>query len=271
MNDEIRNISSQIKAKIGGQSPEIGIILGSGLGGLAGNIENSIEISYDEIDGFPKSTVIGHEGKLIFGDMSGKKVLCMQGRLHLYEGHHPSKIALVLRAFKDLGVQKMIITNASGSLREECPPGSLVLVNDHINFSFTNPLIGPNDDNVGPRFLDMTEAYSSALREKMHIAAKNENINLHDGVYMMVMGPMFETPSEIRAYKMLGADVIGMSTVQDVISAIHAGMEVVTVATVTNFAAGMHPTKLSHTETVEQANLAGEKLQKLVKRFIKDL
>ncbi len=271
MNKEIKKIYKQIKKKIGQTIPEIGIILGSGLGALANIIENPTKIPYNEIKGFPQSTVVGHAGNLIIGELQGKKVLCMQGRIHLYEGHSPAKIALIIRVFKSLGISKMIITNASGSLREDYAPGDLVLIKDHINFSFKNPLVGENDDNIGPRFLDMTETYSEALRNKMEKAAKKEKIALKEGVYMMVTGPCFETPAEVRAYATLGADIVGMSTVPEVISAVHAGMEVVAISTVTNFAAGLHPTKLSHSETVEQANLAGTKLQKLILAFIKEI
>lgn len=270
MNEEIRKVSEQIKEKIGGRIPDLAVILGSGLGGFADQIKNPITIPYDEIAGFPRSTVPGHEGKLIFGEMSGKNILCMQGRVHLYEGNSPKKIALILRAFKNLGIGTVIITNASGSLRENVPPGSLVLITDHINFSFCSPLVGENDDNVGPRFLDMTEAYPKKLRDKMHEAARKEDIDLKEGTYMMVMGPTFETPAEIKAFRTLGAEVIGMSTVPEVISAVHCGMEVVTVATITNFGAGMQAVKLSHKETVAQANLAGAKLQRLIAAFIRD-
>ncbi len=271
MYDEIINISNQIKAKIGDIPPKIGVILGSGLGDFADLIENPIIIDYEDVEGFPKSTVTGHAGKLIYGDIAGEKVLCMQGRLHLYEGHHPSRIALVMHVFKELGVENMIVTNASGSLNIDCPPGNLVLINDHINFSFQNPMVGPNDKRVGQRFFDMCDAYSLELREKMHKAAKAVDIDLREGVYMMVMGPNFETPAEIRAFKTLGADVIGMSTVPDVLACVHAGIKVVAVATVTNFGAGMENTCLSHAETLSQAEKVSEKLQKLVVQFIKEM
>ncbi len=270
MKNSVEKISKQISEKIGGERPQIAIILGSGLGNFADNIENPITIPYEEIEGFPRSTVQGHEGSLIYGTIAGKKIICMKGRLHLYEGHPASKIALVVHVFKHLGAETMIATNAAGSLREDCPPGSLVLINDHINISFANPMMGENDDSLGPRFFDMTQTYSKDMREKMHVAAKKEGIELPEGVYMMVPGPNFETPAEIRAYRTLGADVIAMSLVPEVIAAVHANMKIIGISSVVNYAAGMTQNQLSHNETLEQANLISGKLQSLLISFIKD-
>ena len=188
MQDIINQVAQQIKSKIGNYEPKIGIILGSGLGGMADAIENPVVIPYEEIDGFPRSTVSGHAGRLVVGKLNGVDVLCMQGRVHFYEGHSPAALALVIRSYKKLGIETMILTNASGSLNIDMGPGSLMIISDHINLSGCNPLIGPNDENVGPRFPDMTYAYDAELRQKLVKTAEKEGINMRSGVYLMTSG-----------------------------------------------------------------------------------
>ena len=261
---------TQIKALIGNRSPEIAIILGSGLGEIADNIKNPLIIEYEDIKGFPTSTVAGHKGKLIVGSIEDKEVLCMQGRFHLYEGYSPSIISQVMKAFKLIGIKKIFITNAAGSLNKDFSPGSLMLITDHINFSGQNPLTGPNDNNLGPRFPDMSNAYDTDLRNQIKDIAIKNNIKLYEGIYLMVLGPNFETPAEIRAFRILGADAVGMSTVPEVIAAVHAGIKVTAVSTITNFGAGIQNHALSHEETIEGAAKGAKDLAKLISNYIKE-
>lgn len=271
MKDIIDQVACQIKSKIGKYEPKIGLILGSGLGGMADAIVDPVIIPYEEIDGFPHSTVSGHAGRLVIGKLNGIDVLCMQGRVHFYEGHSPSALALVIRSYKKLGIETMILTNASGSLNIDMGPGSLMVISDHINLSGCNPLIGPNDDSIGPRFPDMTYAYDKDLRKKLIATAEKTGINMRSGVYLMTSGPNFETPAEIRMFKLLGADAVGMSTVSETLCAVHCGMRVVGVSVVTNYGAGMVPYKMTHEETISQANEAGKKLQRVLTEFVKEV
>ncbi len=268
MNEEIKLIADQIKKKIGGIKPEIALILGSGLGGLADMIENPVVIPYSEIEGLPRSTVSGHAGRMVIGKLGGKDVLCLQGRVHLYEGHAPSKIALLVRTLKEVGAKTLFLTNAAGSLRKDLPPGSLMLISDHINYAGLNPLIGPNDENIGPRFPDMSQAYSPELRAKVIEAAEKEGVSLKEGIYIMTSGPNFETPAEINMFARLGADAVGMSTVPETLVGVHCGMKVVGVSVITNYGAGMTAGALTHGETIEQADKAAKKLERVIARFI---
>ncbi|MBR1778664.1 MAG: purine-nucleoside phosphorylase [Alphaproteobacteria bacterium] len=271
MKETINQVAQQIKAKIGNYNPKIGIILGSGLGGVAEAIENAVIIPYEEIEGFPRSTVSGHAGRLVVGKLNGVDVLCMQGRVHFYEGHTPAALALVVRAYKKLGIEKLILTNASGSLNIDMGPGSLMIISDHINLSGCNPLVGPNDDTVGPRFPDMTYAYDPEMRRTLLQIAEKEGINMRSGVYLMTSGPNFETPAEIRMFRIMGADAVGMSTVSETLCAVHCGMKVVGVSVITNYGAGMVADKQTHDETIAQANEAGKKLQRILTRFVTEI
>ena len=264
-------IAEQIRPYIKGFSPQTAIILGSGLGDLANQITDSITIKYADIKGFPQSSVSGHKGCLIIGKLSGKDVLCLQGRFHLYEGHKPQVIDTVIKTLKLLGINNLIVTNAAGSLKNDMPPGSLMLINDHINFSGQNPLIGPNDDNLGPRFPAMHNAYDNSFREKIHQLAQQENIKLYDGTYLMVLGPNFETAAEIRSFQILGADAVGMSTVPEVISAVHSDIKVLGISVITNYGTGMTHKDNNHEETLHQASIAADKLCRLIQLFIKEL
>lgn len=248
---------------------QLGMILGSGLGALADQITDATVIPYSELPGFPISSVQGHQGKLYLGYLHGVPVACLQGRVHYYEGIDYSRMRTLIRSLKTLGCDTLLLTNSSGSLRQEVGVGELVTITDHINFQFNNPLIGPNDDDFGPRFVGMENAYDPVLRQQLHRAAKSQDIKLHEGVYIGVLGPSFETPAEINAYRLLGADVVGMSTVADVILARHCGLRVVAIAAITNLAAGMHSEQLSHDVTLKGAEITTQKMIKLVDAFIK--
>ena len=257
-----------IKARRPDFTPKVGIILGSGLGALADNIENAISIPYDELPDFGNATVEGHDGFLVLGYLEGVPVACLKGRRHFFEGISNPMVQTLVRTLKLLGCEILLATNAAGSMDLEATPGSLMLITDHINFSFNNPLVGRNDDEFGPRFIGMEDAYDPELRELMLNTAKEQNITLRQGVYLGVLGPSFETPAEIRMFKMWGASAVGMSTVPEVIVARHCGLKVVVVSAVTNFASGLSDTKLTHEETLHFADKASGDMLKLVKNFI---
>lgn len=271
----INSVPHQAVAKIKTIRPDftplIGIVLGSGLGSFAEQLENSIIINYDELPGFPKPTVHGHAGNLVLGYLGNVAVACLQGRAHSYEGSAHEIVKTYVRTLRLLGCEYFLATNASGSLREEMGPGELMLVNDHINMQGSNPLVGPNEEDFGPRFFPLDNAYDSAMREKFLQIAHQENIKLHEGVYLSVMGPNYETAAEIRAFRNLGADAVGMSTVPEVLVANHCGMRVAVIATITNYATGLASSSHSHEAVVEMAASAAERLNKLVKKFIKAL
>lgn len=260
-----------IKQQLKDLNPKICIVLGSGLANIADEVEDPIFIPYGDIPEFPESTVAGHSGRLVAGTLAGQQVLLMQGRFHYYEGHSFETIATPIRCFKALGIETLFLTNASGSLREDMLPGSLMLIEDHINFSGSNPLIGHNDDDIGPRFVDMTQAYDADINHALTKAAGEISQTLYKGNYIWVTGPTFETPAEIKAYGILGADAVGMSTVPETIFARHCGLKVCGVATITNLAAGLAGENLSHEETLEQGALAAVGLTKLIKQYLASL
>ena len=266
----IKQTAYFIKQKLGLKAPETAVILGSGLSGFASVLQDVTSIAYADIPDFPQSTVSGHKGQLLKGYLGDKEVLCLNGRFHLYEGHEPAVIAQVVHILKELGIKRLIVTNAAGSLRKDLAPGSLMLINDHINFSGKNPLVGKNDDAYGPRFPSMNNAYTLQLREQCHRLAKKQGIELKDGVYLMVLGPNFETSAEVRAFAMLGADAVGMSTVPEVISAAHCAIDVLGISVITNYAAGLMDNTPSHQETLDEANKASARLTKLLTEFIKE-
>ena len=239
-----------IKEKIKDFQPEIGIILGSGLGDFADGFE-SIIIPYNDIPGFEKSNVQGHKGQLVFAQINGKKVVMMQGRYHFYEGYSMQTVTFPVKVMKKLGVKTLIITNAAGAVTPEFRPGDLMLITDHINFMGTNPLIGKNDETLGTRFPDMSEVYSKELIQTAEAIAKKLNINYQKGVYAATTGPSYETPSEVKMFRMLGANAVGMSTVAEVITAVNCGMNVLGISCITNMAAGILEQKLSHQEVME--------------------
>ena len=233
--------------------PEVGLILGSGLGDFADRLEDCIEIPFSQIPGFPVPTVEGHAGALILGTFQGCAVAALRGRIHYYEGYSQQEITLPVRVMARLGIRTLVLTNAAGGVNLDFSAGALMLIADHINFSGMNPLMGPNLDAFGPRFPDMSDIYTRSLREKLRPLAKEAGIDLREGVYMMYSGPSYETPAEIRAFRTLGADAVGMSTVPEAIVARHCGLQVVGVSCITNMAAGVLDRKLDHSEVVETA------------------
>jgi purine nucleoside phosphorylase I, inosine and guanosine-specific len=250
--------------------PKTVIVLGSGLGGFADAIQDPIVIPYGEIPGFSRSTVVGHSGNLVIGTINGARVAVMQGRIHAYEGHPGSAIAAPIRILRKLGAERLILTNACGGLKEEMAPGSLVILQDHINFTSFNPLIGPNDDSIGPRFPEMSAPYAADLRAKLEEAAAETGVEVKKGVYIFVLGPNFETAAEIRLYSQF-ADVVGMSTVPECLVARHCGMQVACVSIVTNHATGISKVVLTHEETLATAAAAGKKLTQILQAFMRKI
>ncbi|MCK5297135.1 MAG: purine-nucleoside phosphorylase [Alphaproteobacteria bacterium] len=271
MKNQVRAIVAVIKEIAGERKPEVAIVLGSGLGGLADEIENPVIISYNALAGFPQSTVKGHAGRLVIGKLNGVEVICMQGRAHYYEGNSADKIALPIRVFQKYGIKKILLTNAAGSMRKDMPPGSLMVLEDHINISGFNPLIGPNYDEAGTRFPDMTYAYDPEMRKLLLETAKEKEIELFKGVYLMASGPNFETPAEIRTFRSIGGDAIGMSTAPETLIAVHCGIKVAGVSVITNYGAGMVEKRQSHEETIEQANKAADKLKVIIRGFLRKI
>ncbi len=251
-------------------APEIAVILGSGLGPLAKEIEGACVIPYGEIPHFKASTVAGHAGELIAGTIGGRRLLVMNGRFHFYEGHPMEIVTLPVRVFARLGIKNLIVTNAAGGIKDSLKPGTLMLISDHLSFMCPSPLNGPNLDEFGPRFKDMTDVYTPALRELAHAAADRLGIALDDGVYCYFRGPQYETPAEIRAVKLLGADAAGMSTVPEAITARHCGMRILGISLITNKAAGLGASQLSHEEVGETARQSEQNFVKLVRNIIND-
>lgn len=255
--------SEFIKSKIDGEY-ETGIICGSGLGGLCDAVENPIYVNYSDIPNFPVSTAPGHIGRFVFGTLSGKKVVCMQGRIHYYEGYSPESVIMPVRVMKLLGVKNLIVTNAAGGINEEYSVGDIMLITDHINFTGVNPLVGKNDSRFGVRFPDMSYAYSPSLREIAKGCAEKMGIEFREGVYLGCSGPSYETPAEIRAFRTLGADAVGMSTVMEVIAANHCKMSVLGFSLVANKAAGMSKNRLTEQEVIDIGKEKAGVMQKLV-------
>jgi len=248
--------------------PKVGLILGSGLGGITDSMKNKVVIPYQDLPGFPVSAVMGHAGKLVLGTLGGVSVVCLSGRVHLYEGKSPDAIKIIIRMLKHLGCLTVILTNAAGSLRPEVTPGNVSLIYDHLNFMWTNPLIGPNDDEFGDRFPSLENAYDENLRIKMKAVARELDYPLTEGVYAAVMGPCFETAAEIRAYRTLGVDLVGMSTVPEVIVARHCGLKVLAISAITNMATGISKEPVAHDQVLIQADIAGKKLCRLIEIFL---
>lgn len=248
--------------------PEIGMVLGSGLGDLAGEIRNAIEFDYKDIPEFPVSTVKGHAGKLIYGELSGRTVLAMKGRFHYYEGYDMQTAAFGIRVMKLLGIGDVIITNAAGGINENFSEGCLMLISDHIGFIGPSPLRGANMEEFGPRFPDMSEVYSKKHIGTAEVCAEEIGLPVEKGVYCFAQGPQYETPAEIRAMRILGADAVGMSTVPEAVAANHAGMNVLGISCITNMAAGMLDKPLSHAEVMETTERVREQFMKYVKTIL---
>jgi xanthosine phosphorylase len=257
-----------IKDKAPGFSPKVGIILGSGLGSFAEQLDNQITISYSELPGFPSCSVHGHAGNLVLGSLAGVDIICLQGRAHAYEGNRDEIVKTYIRSLKLLGCDELLITNATGSLREKVGPGELVLITDHINLQPSNPLVGENDEEFGPRFFPLDKAYDLKMRQNLLKIAGQKNIPLHQGVYLAVIGPNYETAAEIKAFKTLGADVVGMSTVPEVLVANHCGLKVAVISIISNFATGLSNISHNHEDVVLTASSAATKLSQIVKQFV---
>ncbi len=264
----MKNTIDFINEKTNGFNPQIGIILGSGLGDFAMNF-SAISVPYSEIPGFETSTVKGHAGQLLFAEICGKKVVMMQGRYHFYEGHEISKVVFPVKVMKKLGVKTLIITNAAGAVNKKLKPVDLMIINDHINLMGTNPLIGENEDELGTRFPDMSEVYKKDLIKIAKDSAKELKISVKEGVYAATSGPSYETPAEIKMLQIIGADAVGMSTVPEAIVANYASMKVLGISCITNYASGVQKTTLSHQEVIETAGKVADKFQKLVLGILK--
>jgi xanthosine phosphorylase len=260
-----------IRARVPNCAPRVGLILGSGLGGIAAAIEEATAIEYGALPGFPAPSIEGHAGRLLLGRFGGMDVACLQGRVHLYEGVPAAAVNVLTRTLQGLGCEVLILTNAAGSLRPEIEPGAIALIDDHINLLGQNPLVGPNDATVGRRFPDMSEVYDLDLRTRARAVAARLGIPLRSGVYLATLGPSFETPAEIRAFRALGADLVGMSTVPEAISARHCGLKVVGFSIITNLAAGLADQILSHEQTLAVAAQAAERLQCLLEALLQEL
>ena len=272
--DQVTEAAELLKAILGSYCPRIGIVLGSGLGAVADSVTEPIVIPYAEIPYFPRSTVEGHTGRIVAGMLGGVPVAVMQGRVHYYEGYTPQQVTFPMRVLGALGVRSVVLTNAAGGIREGYNVGQLVALADHINHMGWNPLIGPNEprfrthDGAGLRFFDMTEAYSKRLRALAQESAREEGFALDEGVYLAVSGPSFETPAEIRAFRTLGATLVGMSTVPETIVARHMGIEVLGISCVTNLAAGLGDTPLSHQDVSEAGHVVERRLAALLTRLV---
>lgn len=268
--NKIRESVSYIESKLNFK-PEIGVILGSGLGDMADTIEEKTVIKYSEIPNFPVSTVQGHKGQFVIGKLKGKNVIMMQGRFHFYEGYDIQTLALPIYVMKNLGVETLMVTNAAGGANTSFKPGDLMIIKDHINFSGDNPLIGKNDEEIGPRFPDMSEAYNREYAKVVKNIGGKLGLKLQEGVYMMFSGPTYETPSEVKLARLLGADAVGMSTVPEVIAARHCGMKVIGISCITNMAAGILDQPLNHEEVMETSAKVKKDFTALVENIIETI
>jgi purine-nucleoside phosphorylase len=259
--------ASVIRGKLGKRSPAVGIILGSGLGGLAEKIENAVTIAYSDIPGFPVPKALGHAGTLVCGTLAGREVVAMAGRFHIYEGHPPALSGFPVRVMHALGVRTLFVSNAAGGVNEKFRPGDLMLITDHLNLMWTNPLIGPHQPGE-ERFTDMSEAYNGHLRSLMRRAAKMTGVELQEGVYAALFGPSYETPAEIRMLRGLGADAVGMSTVPEVLVARALGIRVAGISAITNAAAGVTAAPVTHAEVLDVGRQIATKFESLVTEFV---
>lgn len=249
-------------------SPRVGLVLGSGLGAFGDTLDDLVKVPFHDLPHLPQSKVVGHSGNLCFGHVSGVPVVCMQGRVHLYEGHPVEAVVHGARTMAKLGVRAVLVTNAAGGIEASWTPGDLMLLSDHLNLTGQNPLVGPNDDTLGPRFPDMTTAYDPELRAIAHKVAEDAGFSLREGVYAGLLGPTYETPAEIRMLKAVGANAVGMSTVLETIALRHMGVKVGALSCITNLAAGISKTELNHSEVEEIAKASRERLMMLLRGWI---
>ncbi len=268
MTEAAQILRARLNEAFDGETLKTAIVLGSGLGGLVGELDDPVHIRYSDLPDFPKSGVSGHAGEVVVGRLSGKLVMVLAGRAHYYEQGNASAMRPVLEALKALGLEMLILTNAAGSVVQDMAPGSVMLIDDHINYSGMNPLIG---EHTEARFTGMTAAYDAELKQAFRDAAQKAGETLHEGVYMWFSGPSFETPAEIRMARILGADAVGMSTVPEVILSRFLGLRVAACSVITNYGAGMSGDELSHDETKTMAPLGGKKLQKIIKILVGDI
>ena len=266
----INNACQTIRDKIGDRQPKLALLLGSGLGDIADDLTDTVIIPYGDLPGFPRPTVAGHDGKLVFGKYNGIETLFLKGRIHAYETDDFMPLKTLIRTIKTLGVKTLFTTSSSGSLSEDMPPGSIMIITDHINMMGINPLTGPNEDEYGPRFPEMSDAWSQDLRNVLLDCAKKEDIKLHEGIYVGFRGPCFETHAEINMARIIGGNAVGMSAIPENIIANHCGLKVLGCAVITNLAAGMLPEKLSHDQTLAGARLAYDNLSRLLNCYITD-
>ena len=260
--------AAAVLAERGRAAPRVGVVLGSGLGAVADAVEDAVVVGYEELPGFPRPSVAGHAGRVVLGFVGDVPVAVLQGRAHLYEGGDAEALRAPVRALRGAGAEVLVLTNAAGSLRREVGPGRLMAITDHINMTGFNLLIGPNDESIGPRFPALRDAYDPGLLESLRDSAAALGIDLAEGVYLAVSGPSFETRAEIRAYRSLGADAVGMSTVQETILACHCGLRVAAVSVITNLAEGMSDERLSHEQTLRSAESGAGDLAHLLLEFI---
>ena len=268
--DLVRKAAGYITSKIE-KVPDTAVVLGSGLGFFTDLLQERCEIPYQEIPGFPVSTAPGHAGKLIYGKIGEKDVICMSGRFHFYEGYSMNEVSFYVRALKVLGIKNLIITNAAGGINRCFTPGDLMIITDHIKFFDDSPLRGENISELGPRFNDMSESYNKGLIEKAKLVAAKQRIDIKEGVYAFMPGPSYETPAEIRALGILGADAVGMSSVPEVITAAHSGLKVLGISCITNQAAGISKEKLTEEEVFETAEKVSEKFSALIAEVITEI
>ncbi|MBL8919426.1 MAG: purine-nucleoside phosphorylase [Myxococcaceae bacterium] len=264
--------AATIRQRVPGFAPKVGLILGSGLGAFADSLTKSVSIPYADLPDFPRSSVAGHAGKLVLGFHEGTlPVVTMQGRVHSYEGYAPWQVGFPARVLCRLGIKALVVTNAAGGINTGFAVGDLMAITDHLNLSGSNPLVGPNDEVLGPRFPDMSHAYDPGFLDLLRAAAKAEQVPLREGVYVSLSGPSYETPAEIRMLRTLGADAVGMSTVPEVIVAAHMGVKVTGISCITNLAAGLSKQKLSHAEVSETADRVKDVFSRLLTRFLSNL
>lgn len=268
--DQIQETAAWLLGRIG-EAPQVGLILGSGLGSLADEFEAAEAFDYAEIPHFPTSTVKGHAGRLVFGEFSGKRAVAMQGRFHFYEGWRLDQVTFPVRVFAELGCELLAVTNSSGGINADWSPGDLMLIRDHLNLTGNNPLVGPNDERLGVRFPDMSDPYDLGLRRHIMKLARELGVKLRTGIYVGVLGPSYETPAEIKMMRRLGGDAVGMSTVPEVIVANHAGMRVIGLSCITNMASGVTEQPLTHAEVTETAALARERFSHLLREVIRSI
>src|SRR5271155_3128091 len=267
----VKETKDFLESRLAGFKPDVALVVGSGLGGSTQGVTKPIVVPYTDIPHFPKPTVAGHAGQMIFGELAGKKLMVLSGRFHRYEGRSPAEITYPINVVDALGVKVLIVTNAAGGINPQYKPADLMVIEDHSNQLGINPLIGGLNGDGGVKFLDMTEAYSPRLREKLDTAAEKQRVHIWRGVYLATTGPSYETPAEIKAFAWVGADAVGMSTVPEVIVARYHNIEVVGVSCITNLAAGISSKKLSHDEVLEVGRAAQDKLARLLTEFIGSL